>query len=197
MVALEAVCKHFGKEVHPESEWIYMQKEPSICTVCESCIKRDSTNSTYPSTQSPLINLQVEKEVLTEQDRDFFMHMQLSSGFSEPFPKARILWRRCNRSFPFQPMSTAAQLSRKLSGRPILRSFACVCAKAGVPEHGAKNLGFITSSSTANATALGLCSSSWNTWVLAPVFEGNKKLALISAVDTGIRTRLITVSSPW
>jgi len=68
MVALEAVCKHFGKEVHPESEWIYMQK-----------------------------------------DRDFFMHMQLSSGFSEPFPKA------------------------------------------GVPEHGAKNLGFITSSASANA----------------------------------------------
>lgn len=27
MVALEAVCKHFGNEVHPESEWIYMQKE--------------------------------------------------------------------------------------------------------------------------------------------------------------------------
>lgn len=49
MVALEAVCKHFGNEVHPESEWIYMQKE-----------------------------------------RDFFMHMQLSSGFSEPLPKAEV-----------------------------------------------------------------------------------------------------------
>ena len=39
MVALEAVCKHFGKEVHPESEWIYMQKEPSIFTVCEILYK--------------------------------------------------------------------------------------------------------------------------------------------------------------
>ena len=27
MVALEAVCKHFGNEVHPESEWVYMDKE--------------------------------------------------------------------------------------------------------------------------------------------------------------------------
>lgn len=38
MVALEAVCKHFGKEVHPESEWIYMQKERSynIFQVCAS-----------------------------------------------------------------------------------------------------------------------------------------------------------------
>jgi len=27
MVALEAVCKHFGNDVHPESEWIYMHQE--------------------------------------------------------------------------------------------------------------------------------------------------------------------------
>ncbi|OLP86185.1 hypothetical protein AK812_SmicGene32732 [Symbiodinium microadriaticum] len=29
MVALEAVCKHFGNDVHPESEWIYMHQAPT------------------------------------------------------------------------------------------------------------------------------------------------------------------------
>ena len=30
MVALEAVCKHFGDEVHPESEWIFMHQALSM-----------------------------------------------------------------------------------------------------------------------------------------------------------------------
>lgn len=61
----------------------------------------------------------------------------------------------------------------------------CVCAnEAGVPEHGAKNLGFITSSASANAMALFFVPVHGILGFHGPVFQGNKQLAPTSTVDT-------------